>query len=120
MTDHAPSAQASDTAPTHLVSTPQGGESAAMGEAGRTVSNNAAPLLEEGNGQGVDGRGARKDAVTDEGTESAGAAAETTTGTRPPRPPVSIRQGRKDKRRAGWEHKKALMKERKRAERERR
>lgn len=117
MTDHEPSAQAADRV---IVSTPQGGETAAMGEAGRTVSNNAAPLLEEGSGQDFNDGGAPKDAVSDEGTESAGAAAETTTGTRPPRPPVSIRQGRKDKRRAGWEHKKALVKERKRAERERR
>lgn len=41
-------------------------------------------------------------------------------GKRPPRPPGSIRQGRKDKRKAGWEAKKALAKEKKRAARERR
>lgn len=41
-------------------------------------------------------------------------------GKRPPRPPGSIRQGRKDKRKAGWEAKKALVKEKKRAAREQR
>ena len=41
-------------------------------------------------------------------------------GERPPRPPGSIRQGRRDKRKAGWEAKKALAKEKKRAKRERR
>lgn len=41
-------------------------------------------------------------------------------GKRPPRPPGSIRQGRKDKRKAGWEAKKALAKEKKRAAREQR
>lgn len=39
---------------------------------------------------------------------------------RPPRPPGSIRQIRREKRRAGWVAKKALAKERKREEREQR
>lgn len=46
--------------------------------------------------------------------------ADNLTTTRPPRPPGSIRQARRDKRKAGWERKKALVKEAKREKRERR
>lgn len=119
MTDPAPSAQVADTATT-LPSTPQDGETAPMGEAGKTVSKSDASSIGTESGQGVASDGASKGAAADEGAEGASAAAETTTGKRPPRPPGSIRQGRKAKRKAGWEHKKALVKERKKAERERR
>lgn len=44
----------------------------------------------------------------------------TGSGTRPPRPPGSIRQGRREKRKAGWAAKKLLAKQKKAEERERR